>query len=232
VRSYGQYCPIARASELLAERWSIIILRNIVILGCRTFNEIADCAPGLSRGLLSKRLRDLERAGVLAIRPKPAGPGSIYAPTEAGRELSGVMVALQQWGSKWAHLTPEQAHPGVVLWMWATFSLDRDQLPRRRRLVRFDYPTLSGPGRRSWLLIERGDAEICETYPGGEEDLVVVVNDPLAFARWHLGEIEWGDALRSGAIEVRGSRALARGLPTWHRDPERGPQPLHAPAFP
>ena len=63
VRTYGQYCPIARASELLAERWSIIILRNIVILGCRTFNEIADAAPGLSRGLLSRRLRDLERAG-------------------------------------------------------------------------------------------------------------------------------------------------------------------------
>ena len=88
MRSYGQYCPIARASELLAERWSIIILRNIVILGCRTFNEIADCAPGLSRGLLSKRLRDLEHAGVIEIRSKPGGPGSIYEPTEAGRELT------------------------------------------------------------------------------------------------------------------------------------------------
>jgi DNA-binding HxlR family transcriptional regulator len=220
VRSYGQYCPIARASELLAERWSIIILRNIVILGCRTFNEIADCAPGLSRGLLSKRLRDLERAGVLEIRPKLDGAGSI----------SGVMLALQHWGSRWADLTPEHAHPGVVLWMWATFSLDRDRLPQRRRLVRFDYPTLSGPGSRGWLLIERGDAEICETYPGGVEDLVVVVRDPVAFARWHMGEIEWGSALRCGAIEVLGSRALARGLPTWHRDPERGLQPLHAAA--
>jgi DNA-binding HxlR family transcriptional regulator len=230
MRNYGQYCPIARASELLSERWTIIILRNIVILGCRTFNEIADGAPGLSRGLLSKRLRDLERAGVLEIRPKPDGPGSLYEPTEAGRELAAVMGALQHWGAKWADLTPEHAHPGVVLWMWATFYLDRDRLPRRRKLIRFDYPTLSGPGRRNWLLIERGDAEICETYPGGEEDLVVVVHDPLAFAHWHLGEIEWGAALGSGAIEVRGSPALARGLPTWHRDPERGPQPLHVAA--
>lgn len=69
VRTDGQYCPIARATELLAERWSLIILRSIVILGCRTFNEIADGAPGLSRGLLSKRLRELERAGVIEIRP-------------------------------------------------------------------------------------------------------------------------------------------------------------------
>ena len=81
VRTYGQYCPIARASDLLAERWSIIILRNILI-GCRTFNEIADGAPGLSRGLLSKRLRELERAGVVEICPKPDGPGSYY-----GREI-------------------------------------------------------------------------------------------------------------------------------------------------
>ena len=211
MRSYGQYCPIARASELLAERWSIIILRNIVILGCRTFNEIADGAPGLSRGLLSKRLRDLEGAGVITIRSKPDGPGSIYEPTDAGRELTEVLGALQHWGSRWADLTPKQAHPGVVLWM-----------------VRFDYPTLSGPGSRNWLLIERGDAEICEKYPGGEEHLVVVIQDPVAFARWHLGELSWGESLRSGAIELRGSRTLGRALPSWHRAHDHGPVPLHA----
>ena len=227
MRTYGQYCPIARASELLAERWSIIVLRNIVILGCRTFNEIADGAPGLSRGLLSKRLRELEHAGVIEIRDKPDGRGSTYAPTEAGRELTAVLVALQRWGSRWADLTPEHAHPGVVLWMWATFFLDRGVLPQQRVLVRFDYPTLRGGGSRNWLLIERGDAEICEKHPGGEEDLVVVVHEPLAFARWHLGEIRWGTALRSGAIEVEGTRALARALPTWHRHHDLGPQPLH-----
>src|SRR5215208_6314320 len=203
----------------------LIILRNIVLVGCRTFNEIADGAPGLSRGLLSKRLRDLERAGVIEIRPKPDGPGSIYEPTQAGRELSEVMLALQPWGSQWAELTPEHAHPGVVLWGWVTCHLDRGRLPRRRVVVRFDYPTLSGPGSRAWLLIERGDAEICEKHPGGEEDLVVVVSDPVAFARWDLGELEWSDAVRGGAIEVRGSRALARALPTWKRrvDPVRRP---------
>jgi DNA-binding HxlR family transcriptional regulator len=224
MRTYGQYCPIARASELLAERWSIIILRNIVVLGCRSFNEIADGAPGLSRGLLSKRLRELEQSGVIEIRPKPDGPGSTYEPTEAGRDLSDLMVVLQRWGSKWAELTPEHAHPGVVLWMWATFFLERDRLPRRRVLVRFDYPTLSGPGSRCWLLVERGDVEVCEKYPGGEERLIVVIRDPVAFARWHLGEIQWGHALRSGAIEVEGATALARALPTWHRHHGQGPR--------
>jgi DNA-binding HxlR family transcriptional regulator len=112
VRTYRQYCPITRASELLAERWSFIILRNIVLIGCRTFNEIADGAPGLSRGLLSKRLRDLERAGVIEIRPKPDGPGSTYEPTQAGRELSGGHVGPAALGSQWAELTPEHAHLG------------------------------------------------------------------------------------------------------------------------
>ena len=69
-------------------------------------------------------------------------------------------------------------------------------------------------------VIEKGDAEVCETYPGGEEHVVVVVNDPVAFARWHLGEIEWGAALRAEAIEVTGPRTLVRALPTWSNSPE------------
>ena len=80
-----------------------------------------------------------------------------------------------------------------------------------------DYPTLPRPIPRGWLLIERGDAELCLKHPGGEENLIVVINEPLAFAHWHMGKIEWGTALRSGAIEVTGSRHLARALPTWNR---------------
>jgi DNA-binding HxlR family transcriptional regulator len=216
MRTYGQYCPIARSSELLGERWTMIVLRNILV-GLQTFNEIADGAPGLSRGLLSKRLRELERAGIIEIRPKPGGQGSTYEPTQAGRELSELMLVLERWGRRWVELKPEHAHPGVVLWAWASFFLDRDRLPRRRVVIRFEYPTLPGPARRSWLLIEGRDVEYCLKHPGGEEELVVVVHDPQAFVRWHMGQIQWRDALRSGAIEVTGSPELARALPTWNR---------------
>jgi DNA-binding HxlR family transcriptional regulator len=89
MRTYGQFCPIARGSEILAERWTPIILRNL-LLGCRTFNELAAGAPGLSRALLARRLRELERAGVIEIRPKPGGRGSVYEPTPAGKDLTGV----------------------------------------------------------------------------------------------------------------------------------------------
>ena len=164
VRTYGQYCPIARAADLLAERWSIVILRN-VLLGCRTFNEIADGAPGLSRGLLSRRLRELDRAGVIEIRPKPGGPGSLYEPTAAGRELSEVMLALQNWGAKWATLTPEHAHPGVVLWGWVTYCLDRDHLPEgvatlvevpAMAISSTDCRTRVAEGRPVWYLVPDG----------------------------------------------------------------------------
>ena len=138
MRTYGQFCPIARGSEILAERWTPIILRN-VLLGCHTFNEIAAGAPGLSRALLARRLRELERAGVLAIRPKPNGRGSTYEPTPAGRDLVGVLEAIGGWAERWTELNGQHADPEVVLWSWSQNLLRRDRLPDRRVVVRFEF---------------------------------------------------------------------------------------------
>ena len=114
MKTYGQFCPIARASEVLAERWTPIIIRNL-LLGSRTFNEISAGAPGLSRALLSKRLHELERAGVIETRPKPNGHGLVYEPTRAGRELWGVLQAMGGWGERWMEVTPAHSNPDVVL---------------------------------------------------------------------------------------------------------------------
>jgi DNA-binding HxlR family transcriptional regulator len=218
VRTYGQYCPIARGSEVVAERWTPIILRNI-LNGCRTFNEIAGGAPGLSRALLTRRLHELERAGVIEITPKNRGHGSLYEPTAAGRDLAKVLHALGHWAETWTELTKEHADPDYVLWSWCRTYLRRDLLPDRRVVVRFE---LHQRGRRTnhWLLIEEGDGEICRTDPEFGDDVVVVVTDPLVFARWHLGLIEWGTALRTGGIQVSGSRALSRALPKWNGCPD------------
>ena len=176
----------------------MIILRNILV-GCQ----------------LSKRLRELERAGIIEVRPKPDGHGLTYEPTQAGRELS--------------ELKHEHAHPGVVLWVWANFFLDRDRLPPGRVVVRFEYPTLAGSARRGWLLTERGDAEYCLKHPGAEEQLIVVVNDPLAFARWHMGQIQWRDALRSRPGTGTAGRPRTRAPATTDRPstgpPQRWPPP-------
>jgi DNA-binding HxlR family transcriptional regulator len=218
MRNYGQFCPIARGSEILAERWTPIILRNI-LQGSRTFNQIAAGAPGLSRALLTRRLRELDHAGVIQIRPKPDGHGSLYEPTAAGQDLSGVLLALGFWAERWTELTTKHTDPEMVLWSWCQEFLRRDLLPDRRVVVRFDF-SFGGRKSRGWLLIERREGELCRIDPGFGDDLVVTINDPLMFTHWHLGRVEWAAALRSGGVQVSGPRALSRALPTWNAGPE------------
>ena len=218
MRTYGQFCPIARGSEILAERWTPIILRNL-LLGCRTFNDIAAGAPGLSRALLARRLRELERAGVLEIRPKPNGRGSVYEPTPAGKDLAGVLEAIGGWAERWTEMNEGHADPDVVLWSWSQTFLRRDLLPDRRVVVRFEF-TRQARRVRLWLLVEGREVELCRFDPGFGDDLVVAIHDPLAFARWHMGRIGWAAAVRGGGITVTGPRALRQALPTWNAGPQ------------
>jgi DNA-binding HxlR family transcriptional regulator len=215
MRTYGQYCPIARAAEILTERWTPIIARNLMA-GCTTFSEISAGAPGLSHSLLTQRLRLLERVGVIEVRPKPRGHGVIYQLTDAGRDLSGVLWALHDWGERWLELGDEHTNPALVLWAWCTVYLVRERLPDRRVVVRFEFADQPPETRRVWMLVDHGDAEVCKHHPGFEEDLIVET-DAKTFAHWHLKHIEWAHAIRSGRIRVTGPRPLARALPTWNR---------------
>jgi DNA-binding HxlR family transcriptional regulator len=220
MRNYGQYCPVARGAEIFAERWTPIIMRNI-LYGCRTFNDIAAGAPGLSRALLIRRLRELEHASLVEIHSKPGGHGSIYEPTAAGRALEPVLTALGVWADQWTDVRPEHSDSGIVLWSWCQVYLRRESLPQGRIVVRFDFQTLGRP-KTSWFLIDGGKAELCAFDPGFGDDLIVTINDPLTFARWHLGHLPWTTALGSGAVTVVGPRDLRRGLPTWNRRPDIG----------
>jgi DNA-binding HxlR family transcriptional regulator len=215
MRTYGQYCPIARAAEILAERWTPIILRNL-LLGATTFGQIADGAPGISRTLLAYRLKELEHAGVIAATPNPVGRGSTYGLTRAGLDLNGVMLAIGTWGERWLELGPPHLDPGVVLDSWIRWYLDPENLPDRRVVVRFDLPDRPRKADQLWIIFDGDRSEVCRTNPGFDEDLVVRAAD-RALAEWHLGRIEWADALRSGDVAVDGPPGLARDLPTWNK---------------
>jgi DNA-binding HxlR family transcriptional regulator len=212
VRTYGQYCPIARGAEIFAERWTPLIIRNLS-LGCRSFSQIRQGAPGLSGTLLAQRLRQLERVGVVESMPKPDGHGHHYKLTPAGRELFGVCQSLGEWGARWLEIAPENLDPFVALWSMCN-ALRRERLPDRRVVVRFDF---SGRPRREryWLLIELGDTEICKTYPGFEEDLYVTA-EAEAFVKWHAGQLSWAQATRDKLIRVDGPSSLVRAFPTWN----------------
>ena len=215
MRSYGQYCPIARAAEILTERWTPIIVRNLMA-GCTTFSEISAGAPGLSPSLLTQRLRLLERAGVVETRPKPSGHGYLYELTESGRDLQPMLRALRDWGERWLELGDEHTNPALVLWAWCTAYLARERLPDYRVVVRFDFADQPADARRLWVLVEDRDAEVCKHHPGFDEDLIVETN-ARTLALWHTKHIDWTDALRARQIRVTGPRSLARALPTWNR---------------
>lgn len=212
MKGYGQYCPIARASEIFAERWTPIIVRNL-LLGCETFGDIHKGAPGLSKTLLTQRLRLLERHGIVERRPHPAGRGSLYSMSRAGQELWDVCVALGNWGARWLEVAPEHLDPGIALWSMCN-SLDADRLPKRRVVVRLDFG--SRVKHRFWLLLENGRGEVCMKNPGFDEDLVVSA-DAMWFVKWHMGHASWAEAVREGPITIEGPRDLARAFPSWNK---------------
>ncbi len=212
VRTYGQYCPIARGAEIFAERWTPLIIRNLY-LGCGTFSEILEGAPGLSRTLLSERLKQLERLGVVASASKPEGRGYRYELTSAGHDLFTVCRSLGEWGARWLEIAPENLDPFVALWSMCK-ALRRDRLPDRRVVIRFEF-TGRPQRERYWLLIELGDTEICKTSPGLDEDLYITA-EAEAFIKWHSGQLTWAQATREGRIQLDGSPSLVRAFPAWN----------------
>lgn len=212
--TYRQYCPIARASEILAERWTPLVIRNLM-LGADTFSVIARGVPAMSRSMLVKRLNELERDGVVSSRPKADGRGSIYELTEAGADLAGVIETLGIWGERWIEVTTEHADPGFALWAWCQAHLDRSALPTGRVVVAFTFPDEAPANRLYWLLVEDGDAELCYSDPGDEPALRVEARS-LAFVDWHRGARSWASVRRAGEISMTGSPTLARSLPTWN----------------
>ena len=196
MRTYGQYCPLARASELLAERWTLIIVRNL-LAGCRTFGELLEGAPGISRALLAQRLALLEQYQVIV---REVARGRVrYALTERGRELRSVVQVLGDWGARWLELEPHHSDPAYVL--FATSRLvDVERAPAHGLVVRFELDD-----RHYWLLVRRPRAEVCTSYPGRPEEIVVRTGSEV-LARCHLRHTTFAQAERCGQLEIDGPR--------------------------
>ena len=209
VPGYGQFCPIARASEVFAERWTPLILREIMH-DRHHFNEIHQGLHRISPTLLGERLRRLEGAQIIETRPNPSGRGSTYYLTPAGLQLAEVVKALGVWGQRWLEVGREHLDPDVL--MWAIFShLSHDSMPARRQVVRFDFPS----ERRSyWLVLRRPDPDICYTDPGFGDD-VIVHADLEALVRVYLGQTDLASARRAGLVEIEGPRAAVTALTRW-----------------
>jgi len=206
VRTYGQYCPIARTAELFAERWTPIILRNLLV-GCETFGELLAGAPGISKALLLERLATLERAGVIDVERGEGGRARAYRLTEMGRALKTVTDAMGAWGASWLELEDRHLDAGYVLWATAKL-VDIDKVPEPGLIVRVDLA--DRPEERYWLLARRPHAEVCRTFPGAED--LVIETDSETLARWHLRHVSFEEAAAAGRLRVDGARADVRLL--------------------
>ena len=208
-QSYGQYCGMARGAEIFATPWTPIIVRN-VLLGASTFGEILDGAPGLSRTLLSQRLRMLQRHGVIQ-QHQPEGRRPTYRPTEAGVALWPVIESLGHWGEQWLNLAPHHLDAGVVLWVLAR-KITPELLPRTRTVVRIE---VSDDKRgRFWLLADPVHVEVCLRPPGDADDAVIHTTRD-ALTRWHLGKLTLPRAVRDGLMRAEGTRSVVRMFSSW-----------------
>jgi DNA-binding HxlR family transcriptional regulator len=207
---YEQVCPVSLASEVIAERWTPLILREIVLFDRHHFSEIQRGVGRISQSLLATRLRTLEEGGVIERRPNRAGRGWEYHPTPAGRELETVLNELGIWAQHWIELRREDCDPAYL--MTTVHSLLRpERLPPGPVTVRFEF--LHEP-KIYWLVIDGPQPELCYYDPGREIDLVVRL-DERVFGNVILGRTRMADAIGDGAIRLDGLPNLVKAFPTW-----------------
>ena len=206
MQTYGDFCPLSRAAEIYATRWTPLIIRNM-LFGCRTFTEIRDGLPGISRSVLTQRLRMLEHHGIV-VREQSASGTLEYRLTEAGEGLNEVVDVLARWGERWLDMTPEHYDATTVLWSFCKH-VAPDELPDGRLVFVFDVKD----DRRYWLLLQRPAPEICFKPPGYDEDLVLVTTAEW-LTKWHIGRLSLGDGLNAGVMQLTAPLHLERMLAT------------------
>jgi len=217
VHRYGQFCPIAVACEVFAERWTPLVLRDI-LCGRRHFNALRRGLPLISRTLLARRLRELEAHGLVERRRKPDGRGFEYHPTPACDALLPIIMELGNWGRRWMYpgVSRDDLDPALLMWD-VQQRLRTEALPEQRTVVQFGFRGMPRRMRELgdwWLVIERPDVELCLKDPGHEVDLYVSA-DLLAMTRVWMGEQSIRSALQKGEISLNGRSALVQAFPRW-----------------
>lgn len=211
MNKYGQFCPVAKAMELLDERWTLLVVREL-LAGSRHWSELRQGVPRMSPTLLAKRLQRLTRAGVIERRRE--GNRVVYAPTDACEELRPVVEALGTWGVRWIpELGDADLDPHLLAWDMHR-RIDLERVPAHRIVIQLTFTDVDINERDWWLVIQDGHVDVCDDDPGFDVDIAVECELPTLVRIWR-GDHDWYEALRSGALEVRGPRHLRDALPQW-----------------
>ncbi len=212
--SYGQFCPIAKASEVLSERWTLLIIRELGA-GSEAFNDLRKGLPQISPSLLSSRLKSLEAAGVVARTETERGIR--YTLTKAGLELKPIILQIGIWGHRWARskLTRDELDPSLLMWDIHR-TMNADYFGDQRTVLYFEFSDYASKFRRWWLIVQDGEVDICMKDPGHEIDLEVLTDVRTLTGVW-MGDIGLGQALRDRRIRLTGSTRLKQDVSTWFK---------------
>ncbi len=211
--SYGQYCPLALATELLCRRWTVLVVSRLLD-GCSTFNAIHRGIPRISPSLLSQRLLELEDAGIVQRHKQERGNGYVYELTDAGRDLDGIVMQLSIWGQHWARdMDMDDLDPGFLAWSMH-LRMNTDAMPSGLTVLQFEFTGTPADCRRFWLVNEDGKVDMCLKHPGYDVDLVISADIRTFVEAWR-GFRDLRSEIRAGRIRVDGPRDLKKAFPDW-----------------
>jgi DNA-binding HxlR family transcriptional regulator len=211
VRGYGQYCPVAKAAEVLGERWTLLIVRDL-ITGAHRFTDLHRGLPGISRTLLSERLRRLEADGLVERRPSHGGRAEYWL-TPLGRDLEPAVMALGEWAVRnYAREPHSNEMDSDILMLWIERNARSDAFPPERLVARFEFRGSRPP--RSWLVVEDRSPSVCHDDPGFEAD-IVISSDLRTLHRVFAGRLALSAAMREGSLTLEGTTDQRRLFTRW-----------------
>lgn len=198
---YGQFCTVARGAEILCERWTPLVIREL-LCGSRRFNDLHRGVPRMSTSLLARRLQTLESAGV--VRRTAVGKVWEYGLTEAGEELRPIVMALGHWGARWigSRLRDDELDAGLLMWDIRRF-VHLDEFPQRAVVIHFQLPDARVGERSWWLVVEHGVADLCRDDPGRDVSLVVTASVRALTEIWS-GDLRPAAAVGAGDVQING----------------------------
>lgn len=211
---YGQFCPVAKASEILTRRWMPLVIREL-LCGSHRFNDIHRGVPKMSRSLLTKRLDELEEEKLVKRRIVGEDDHPEYHLTPAGEELRPIILKMGVWGKQWIQTEVSQDDLDARLLMWDMHRrIEEDQLPPNEVVVHIHFTDAPEEEQDFWLLLEEDAVDLCLKDPGLEDDLHVR-SDVETFTKVWLGDIGLRKAFSENTIEVRGRPELRKQFPDW-----------------
>lgn len=209
--TYGQFCPVAKAMEILDERWTMLVIRELLV-GSRRFNELRRGVPRMSPTLLSRRLRELERLGL--VTREGGGARTTYHPTARCEELRGVVEAIGVWGLRWiGELGRDDLDPHLLMWDMSRTILV-EAWPRGRTVLGITFEDQGSGSRDWWLVVTGDDVDVCSTDPGWPVQ-AMLRTDLLTLVRIWRGDLSWDRATRTEKVRVEGPAEARRAVPTW-----------------